>query len=279
MCNGDRVWRTIFCIVVTGCGRVGFDPLVGEPAPIAELNSPSEDEDPTLSADLLEIYFISTRPGGLGGSDIYRATRAGVELPWDAPQNVAELNSSDDELGPELSRDGRVMVFAAGPTTGDLFVTTRSDAGAPWAVPVAISELATAALQDSPTITEDLLLLVVSRNRGSLVASSRVTPAMPWGPAAVVAELESTAADLSPHVDAGGTRILFASDRSGSRDIWFAQRGSRAVPFSPPLALDAVNTAVAEESDPWLSADGRTLFFKSDRAGENDLFVARLDLP
>ncbi len=58
----------LFAAVLSGCGRIGFDKITEDPilsvdpfapftavGPVAELNSNLDDDDPTLTADLLEL--------------------------------------------------------------------------------------------------------------------------------------------------------------------------------------------------------------------------------
>jgi hypothetical protein len=45
------------------------------------VNSATRDENPTLSADGLSLYFISDRPGGVGGVDIWVTRRASRNSP------------------------------------------------------------------------------------------------------------------------------------------------------------------------------------------------------
>jgi len=93
---------------------------------IAELDTPTIDATPYLTADGLTIYFISDRPGGAGGLDLYVATRPAPDAPFDAPVAVVELNDASDIEDPWLSPDGRYLVLAdnrAG--TQDLYEASR----------------------------------------------------------------------------------------------------------------------------------------------------------
>ncbi len=50
------------------------DPF-GAPFPVPDLNTINDDSDPALSADGMELFFNSDRPGGMGGPDLYQIWR------------------------------------------------------------------------------------------------------------------------------------------------------------------------------------------------------------
>jgi Tol biopolymer transport system component len=86
----------------------------------------------------------------------------------------------------------------------------------------------------------------------------------------IVAELsDATANDAAASVRTDGREIFFGSTRihgAGSLDVWFSTRRSVHEAWSPPENLAAVNS-VANDQQPSLSSDGRTLLFASDRSG------------
>jgi Tol biopolymer transport system component len=109
-----------------------------QPLPI---NSAANDFDPMFSADGHWLYFFSSREGGHGGDDLYRAPvlaggsfGAGVNL-------GAGVNSAGNEWAPTPSRDGRHLLFASdgygGAGRHDLFIAHRDgeDFVEPRAVP------------------------------------------------------------------------------------------------------------------------------------------------
>src|SRR5918999_5717216 len=62
-----------------------------------ELNTAFNDGCPTLAPDGRTLFMASNRPGGLGGQDIWMATRESPEEPWGEPLNVGEpVNSVFD---------------------------------------------------------------------------------------------------------------------------------------------------------------------------------------
>lgn len=101
--------------------RSGPDALFSAPQLAAELNSDAVDRGPGISADGLEIFFSSERPGGAGELDLWRATRPSLDQPFGPPENVAELNTINDEVFPRLSGDGSTLYFNYDTeTSGDL---------------------------------------------------------------------------------------------------------------------------------------------------------------
>ncbi|MHC4331939.1 MAG: TolB family protein, partial [Planctomycetota bacterium] len=76
------------------------DFTVGEPTNLGPtVNSSAGDTSPSISADGLELYFSSDRPGGYGLDDIYVMTRATTEDDWGEPVNLGPLvNSSTADI-------------------------------------------------------------------------------------------------------------------------------------------------------------------------------------
>ena len=90
---------------------------------VAELNTAVHDFMPNVRKDGREIVFNSNRPGGLGGQDVYSASRASTSAPWSTPVNLGGLvNSGGNETRASLSWDGSRLHFGR---DGDIFVSTR----------------------------------------------------------------------------------------------------------------------------------------------------------
>ena len=83
------------------------------PTPVANINSSASDADPTLSPDERVIVFVSDRPNGMGGSDLWYATRSAADAPFGSPQPIPGLNTGDEEREPTLSPDGSELYFAS----------------------------------------------------------------------------------------------------------------------------------------------------------------------
>src|SRR5437660_9039464 len=67
-----------------------------------------------------------------------------------------------------------------------------------------------------------------------------------------------------------GLEIIFSSNRpggSGGIDLWFSTRHATSDVWSTPATLGSVINTSIDDRAPYLSADGQTLFFSSDRVG------------
>ena len=97
---------------------------------IPGVNTTSDDGQPNVSSDGLELFFYSTRPGGVGAADLYVASRVRAVDAWSAPSNLGvTVNSTQAETRPSLSWDGLSLYFgstrAGGEGSSDIWVTTR----------------------------------------------------------------------------------------------------------------------------------------------------------
>ena len=111
--------------------------VYGPAALVPGVNGATDDGQPNVSRDALELYFYSNRsaPGAQGGNDIYVATRASARDPWSAPVNLGpNVNSPASETRPSLSWDGSRLYVGSnragseplnGVPSSDIYVTTR----------------------------------------------------------------------------------------------------------------------------------------------------------
>jgi WD40-like Beta Propeller Repeat len=91
---------------------------------VSELNTAVHDFMPNVRKDGREIVFNSNRAGGLGGQDVYSATRVSTNAPWTSPVNLGGLvNTAGNETRSSLSWDGTRLHFGR---DGDIFVSVRS---------------------------------------------------------------------------------------------------------------------------------------------------------
>lgn len=93
----------------------------------------------TMTIDGLNMYFVSDRPGGFGGRDIYRI----VKLPdgsWSEPKNLGPtINTAFDEDSPFIGSDNKTLYYSSnGPESMggfDILLSIR-DENNTWSNPV-----------------------------------------------------------------------------------------------------------------------------------------------
>src|SRR5262245_27232730 len=137
-----RASRLALCaaFVCAGCGQLGFERLDAGPldagprdasptdasadagsdaatsglfvTPLArtDLNTTSDEVDPSLTPDELEIFFVSTRGGDF---EVYTSRRAATAADWDMPTRVMEISDPSVETDPEISADGLHLFFTS----------------------------------------------------------------------------------------------------------------------------------------------------------------------
>src|SRR5438445_3716706 len=65
---------------------------------VPELSSPSNESDPWIRRDGLEVFFQSGRTGSIGLNDLWVATRASTLDPWSTPVNLGSpINTASGE--------------------------------------------------------------------------------------------------------------------------------------------------------------------------------------
>jgi WD40-like Beta Propeller Repeat len=254
-----------------------------------ELNTAFLDGCPIHSPDGRSLYMASTRPGGLGGIDIWVANRASTSDPWGAPVNLGEpVNSAADDFCPTPVRGGGLFFVSreALPDScgaGDIYYTRRNPVHG-WSEPTNLgcdtNGGPNSALDEmGPSFVEvgSTALLYFSSGPDIYVSERQADGS--FGPAAPVAELNSAASDIQPNVRKDGLEIVFASNRRAGtdQDIYMATRDSVDAPFSSPVSLgSAVNTTTASETRPSLSWDGTALLFgrAPGPEGLSDIYIA-----
>lgn len=128
--SGDEV--LYFSSTREGRQRIYYSVNYG-PASLAPggVNSSDSDARPNVSRDGLEIVWDSTRFGGLGGPDIWTATRSSTDSGWGVAVHLGStINSSATESRASLSWDGTRLMFgstrAGGEGSADVYTATRN---------------------------------------------------------------------------------------------------------------------------------------------------------
>ena len=103
------------------------------------VNSPYWEPHCHVTVDGMQLYFVSDRPGGFGGRDLYRCVRL-PDLSWSEPINLGPtVNTPFDEDSPFMSIDNKTLYYSSnGPLSMgefDIFVT-RCDNEYNWSPPI-----------------------------------------------------------------------------------------------------------------------------------------------
>ena len=272
----------------------------GNPNPAPGINTAAAEGCPIEAPDGSHFYFMSTRPGGQGSLDNWRATWNFATQTWGNIENLGpKTNSLAADYCP-LPMTGYRLMFVSSrynseactdckdippppsgsPPHGDIFLTRENPAHG-WGTPVALGSYKdakpgpnTKGSEYSPSVieTREGTFLFFSSNgyddsKSHDIYMSRQRADGSFGPGVKVVELSSNAADVMPNVRRDGLEIVFSSNRSGTssadQDIYYATRPNTASPWSAPKRIPNtnINTPDGAETRATLSADGTRLYF------------------
>ena len=228
--------------------RESADDPFGPPMNLgAPVNTPADEFCPTPLTNGRELLFVSTKPGGCGGSDMYSA-RHHRRDGWKEPQHLGCLvNSPADEASPAVvqDEDGQQALY---------FSSTRAGGYS----------------GEAPgTITGDSDIYVSFGD----AAGGLSAPMLALG-------LNTEFQDARPHVRRDGREIVFDSNRPGGiggLDIWSATREQTSDAWLLPENLGPAINSAGNETRPFLSFGATTLYFGTNRGGVEgaaDIFVA-----
>ncbi len=135
------------------------------------VNSSANDAGASISADGLELYFHSGRPGGFGERDIWVATRPTIHDDWGEPLNPGStVNSSARNYGPNISPDGLTLFFYSNRPGGygstDIWMARRATIDDDWSESVNLSPIVNSSSADNaPAFSADGSMLYFHSNR------------------------------------------------------------------------------------------------------------------
>ena len=200
-----------------------------------EINTAFDEADPFVTIDGHWLYFVSGRPDGCGGHDLWVSHRKDKrdDDSWETPKNLGCIvNSSATENSPAVFEDeatGQTFLYFGSNRPGgkggnDIYVSTM--------------------------VGEDHEIFGAPIN---------------------VSELNTTYGESVPFVRRkDGLEIIFASGRPGGvgpvpwTDLWVSTRPDTLSPWSTPVNLGAPLNTPTNEVRPSLSWDGTTLYLSTD---------------
>ena len=244
---------------------------------------------PVEAPNVLSLYYAPVRPEGLGGRDIFVSQRATPTSAWGPPQNVTILNSVSNESVGSISPDGREMFMESdrpgGTGLSDIYRSTRTDPNNDfgWTAPVNIGTVLNTVSNDyfatyfvDPAIGAASLIFLSDRVGGlglNDIYQSTRSPSGEFNSPMPVTELNSTANEQRTSISRDGLEMFFGSNRLGPATIFAiftSTRGSTSSPWSPPVSVASLCT-VGSNAQPFLSPDGRVLYWVSNRPGGSGL--------
>lgn len=256
----------------------------GTPTVVPNVNTAANEWGARLSSDELTIYLHVgdyVDGGGVGGHDIWAATRADRQLPFGAPKLVPNVNTVDLEGFPSVTGDGLLLYFSRNKSSQlvfDIWVASRATTVADFASPALVGNVNTLGNQAGPLILPDGKTLYFHGGAAPNIYRASNSGSGFGAPQAIPA-LDSPASDINPVTNSSDLTLYFASDRTdptakGSHDIWVSQRASTNDPFPAPTNVQELNSS-GYDAPEWLSSDGCTIYLSSNRStGNADIFIA-----
>ena len=143
-----------------------------EPQLLAGINSRATELLPWLAADELTVIFVSDRAGGRGGSDLWMAQRDALDADFEAPTNLAELSSGENEGRAVLSADGLSAFFSSDRSGGrggpDLWMAIRTQRQQPFVVLLNLASLNSGESDQDVALSSDGTELFFASSRGGV---------------------------------------------------------------------------------------------------------------
>lgn len=151
----------------------------------------------------------------------------------------------------------------------------------PWSAPQMIPTAGTPDLGEddgtvSPLETELYFSGKLAGVNKDIYQLTRMSPADPWGPASLVAELDTGNTEQTPRFFDDGLTLYFSTSRAGgpgNDDIWIATRDAVGLPWNPPAVVPDVNSGADERT--LTPCAGNRYLMISFRGGTGDVWEGR----
>jgi Tol biopolymer transport system component len=252
-------------------------PTFSDPELLYNVATTGNEADPFLTADEKTIYFVRT-------SDIYKGTRASLTVDFSNIAKASDLSSGQNDSKVSMTADGLTAFLNSARSGGvggatDVWRATRTSTSQNFATPdqMYLINVNSSVDQWDPHISADGLRLYYAPTAvpdQHIVVASRAALTDNFGGAQVLTELDSGMHDNDPTLTSDERLIVFASNRNGDRNLWYALRDDPSLPFGAPIIVPQINTAT--DDGPHISSDGCRLYFTSDRDNDFDVWVTTL---
>jgi len=204
-------------------------PFSGEK--ILSQSGPANDNDPSVGADHLTLWFHSARNGT---ADIFLASRTSTAADFGAAAPIAIDTDASNENHAYFRTATSELWFVSdrpGSAGYDIYLSARD--GSAFTNPTRVNELSSDASDFQPQPSEDgLAVLFASDREGGmgkldLWLARRASVKVPFGAPVPLTELNSPTIDQAGWLSADGCRIWFSSGRESNdlvQQLFFAER-------------------------------------------------------
>jgi hypothetical protein len=306
---GGASIAALIAVLTVGLGRprdAAQDCSAGKPycyqTPIhldSRINTPGFEGGPSLSSDGLELYFVSDRPGALGGpgdQDIYVARRQSVMSAWGEPVRVPPpVSSPFFDITPTISLDGLTLYFASNrpgpfsPPWPDLWVSQRGSVNHPWGPAVNLGAgVNTPLFEGSPGVSPDQRTVFLAGMTADFVfdiyLARRSSTDEPFGARVKLASpINTEGHDYGPALTPDGHTIFFSSGLDNPfapgaiNHLYVSERQNDGAPWGPRIYLDTLNCPTCFSGLPTIRAGGQEICWMGDRGdsfGDKDIYCA-----
>ncbi|MCX5644318.1 MAG: protein kinase [Phycisphaerae bacterium] len=226
-----------------------------------------------------EIPLVVMSFLGLGLLSSLDAPPAHADFVFGTPTNLGPtVNSAYQDYMAIVSPDDSELYFCSKRPGGnggyDIWVTKRASPNDPWGPPTNLGpQINRSSATDAPgSMSADGLTLYMESG-WNFYTITRATTDAPWGPPVSLGPVvvpSTSYQNANPIVSADGLELFFFSDRPhgyGEGSMWVTRRATTSDPWGTPVNIGVTVGAPATEAPTWLSPDGLTLLFFSDRPG------------
>ncbi len=286
--HGLTVHVVFAAVVLVMGGAAKADLVFGTPTRFGPLTNSSYVETlDCISADGLELYLDSRRPGGVGDFDLWVAKRDTTDADWGEPANLGPaVNFAGADTFACISHDGLELYFNSDDRSGgyggwDIWVTRRATKDAGWGPPVNLGPTVNGPAEEAaPWVSADGLELYFMVGQyaaagqaggASIWVTRRETKDDPWGTAVRLGPtINSSAYQGVPCLSANGLSLFFSDAYPtgpfrpggfGGEDLWVTTRATIDDEWGIPRNLGRPVNSPLNEDTPRLSPDGSTLYF------------------
>jgi|HubBroStandDraft_6_1064221.scaffolds.fasta_scaffold209441_3 hypothetical protein len=221
-------------------------------------------DDCTMSSDTLDLLY-AVQQQNASTKQLWEMTRASASAAWGTPVERDELNIGTSEESPRLSLDNLTVYYGV---DDDIYQATRPAIGEPFGTPTAVTIMNSGTLQKWLAICENDAVMI-SRSDPTTANMDLFEGTLSGGATTVDTVLNSTSNEISTFLSKDCLTTYFASNRSGSTQIYTSTRPAVGQPWTTPTNAMAPFSSSdgTDNEDPWISVDQRTFVFASIRGG------------